>query len=63
MAKVRGRGKVQPQMEGAISATPPTEHMNFELKWATDVPPLEDSNVPSLEAQPRECIGCSTCNI
>ncbi|CAJ2659927.1 unnamed protein product [Trifolium pratense] len=62
MGKVRVRGKVQPQMEGAITVTPPTEHMNFELKWATDVPPLEDSNVPSREAQPPESIGC-TCNI
>ncbi|GAU42490.1 hypothetical protein TSUD_101020 [Trifolium subterraneum] len=57
LAKDKGKGMAvikkpppQPQMEGAISATQPTEHMNFKLKWATDVPPLEEEIKHELPA-------------
>ncbi|GAU36239.1 hypothetical protein TSUD_214360 [Trifolium subterraneum] len=57
--------ELQPQMERAISNIEPRKHMNFELKWETDVQPLEeDTDVPTLEeeiehSQPRESTAIS----
>jgi hypothetical protein len=70
----------QPQMERGISWIEPREEdMLFELKWATDVPPLEEEEEEEEEhVQPQESsaislripgtakninIGCCTCNI
>ncbi|KAK2369659.1 hypothetical protein QL285_082775 [Trifolium repens] len=57
-AKGEGKGKEvkkvegpQPQMERGISWIEPREEdMLFELKWATDVPPLEEEDVQPQES-------------
>jgi hypothetical protein len=64
----------QPQMERGISWIEPREEdMLFELKWATDVPPLEEEDVQPQESTAISLripgtakninIGCCTCNI